>query len=429
MHAWSIAFGTLLSLAASPALATSTIHLTNGSAFDAELRELTAGLLITQTPQGPVYLPTELVERIEHPESVMQNFERRQRQTDDTSPESLLELAQWCRPRGLLFEARALEQQAFTADPLRVETRRAMGQIRIGSLWVDAMANTRTPRRDEASQEENERRLVTAIQVYWERTLRQVAQRYFLGQRRDIEAGTEQLRSITDPLAIAPMFQLLSSSRRTELRLAIIDAFAAFDDPETTDYLVVAAVEDVDETVRSRALRWLAERNDPAAVDTLRRALQTEQDPVIRNAATALARLEAREAIPDLIAALAAERERTIEAPTRVSAGYLPTYYVRVTPLRAGFSSVLLSRGDFRLSSRNYWPRRPDASIGYLYARGSDEPVFIERSVTVFYTEVREALVSLTGEDFGFDEEAWSDWFRRQNPQPLEPPAPAPEDE
>ena len=36
--------------------------------------------------------------------------------------------------------------------------------------------------------------------------------------------------------------------------------------------------------------------------------------------------------------------------------------------------------------------------------------------VPVYHTAVRDALRDLTGEDFGFDQKAWTDWHEQQRP-------------
>jgi hypothetical protein len=39
-----------------------------------------------------------------------------------------------------------------------------------------------------------------------------------------------------------------------------------------------------------------------------------------------------------------------------------------------------------------------------------------ERDVTVYRSEVLDALRLITGEDFGFDEAAWRRWYEEQKP-------------
>jgi hypothetical protein len=123
--------------------------------------------------------------------------------------------------------------------------------------------------------------------------------------------------------------------------------------------------------------------------------------------------LHAVEAVPDLANVLRVQRVRAVSVP--------------VIRYFSGFSQAFTSQSQISLGSSSV-PYTP--SIGVLVpgtipvggtasaagpnvlAPGVVDTVTELRDVTVFRTEVMEALKQITGENFGFDEAAWRHWYQ-----------------
>ncbi|MBN2447715.1 MAG: HEAT repeat domain-containing protein [Phycisphaerae bacterium] len=410
----------MLLLATASASAT-IIHLNSGGALEGELLDADEAGLLLRGPVGELVLPRADVASIEYPPSLYERYQRQQRQSEATA-DGQVALAAWCKPRGLLVEWHSHLLDALRLDPDCAEARAELGFIRVGSAWVDGRgALLHQPGDDDdaghaETPDVNTARLEGAVRVQWERTIRDLVRVYFATRREEqYAAGREELARITDPLALGPIFRVLTSTRRVEARAALIDALSRFQGEEASDYLVVAALEDADETIRAQAIGHLAQRHDDHAVDVLRKALADDDERLIRAAASALGAVGAKAAIPDLIERLTDERKRLVEEPDRGAFVYLPLRYRQRIYFGEGWGTIGYGYSGLNLVTQGSFPVLPDATIGYYYG-ARREPTLRRKEVTVYYTEVRDALKQLTGKDFGFDKEAWSTWYQAQQP-------------
>jgi len=119
---------------------------------------------------------------------------------------------------------------------------------------------------------------------------------------------------------------------------------------------------------------------------------------LIRRAAEALGTLRAPEAVLDLIVVLKARRVKHATVSAAQYFGKLPIAFgVRYT--KVGTAQV---------------PVDPRVAVPYPDAMLEEQRPRME--VTVFRTEVLEALREITGQDFGFDEGDWSRWYEEHKP-------------
>lgn len=175
-----------------------------------------------------------------------------------------------------------------------------------------------------------------------------------------------------------------------------------FQTDESTLNLTVIALVEPDESLRRDAVTQLVRREDPRVVAQLRKALQSNSDALIRNAAVALGRLKAMTAVPELIDSLKVQRRKLTEVTVRRYFGAMESDFGRDT-------TVTLPRG-------NRVRYVPTIGLGAAGAFVSSETEMQMQDVTVFRTEVQQALVAITGENFGFEEAAWRRWYQERKP-------------
>lgn len=394
-------------LFALPAALADVIHLKNGGVVEGDILERTETTYRVRTSVGTVSLPVDAVERIEPRESPLVEYARRKAQAADT-PADQTALAEWCESVGLGAERRRHLQRAIELDPDYEPARLALGFVRIGGLWVDgrapekpspASAPASAPAASRPADSEEDARLVAAVQSDWFRRIRAIRSNLLEGSsERLLAEGRRRILEIRDPLAILPLTRVLSTGPRAA-REVLVEALAQFPQDEATLNLAVLALLDDDEGVRRRALTELLRRQDPRVIPQFREALYTNSDKLIRRAAIALGTLQAAAAIPDLIDVLTAQRRRIVEVPV-----YIASY-------ERSFDTISsISLGG--LTSVRYRP-----SIGVVFNPSVfADTALAERDVTVFRTEVLEALKAITGQNFGFDAAAWRRWYEEQNP-------------
>jgi hypothetical protein len=216
--------------------------------------------------------------------------------------------------------------------------------------------------------------------------------------------GRKRVLAMNDPLAIGPLTRLLSDGDE-RCRLLLVEALGRFDDDEATMNLVVVALLDPAESVRRKAAEALLKGNDPRVVSDLRSALQSDEDFVVRNAAVALGMLRGRDAAPDLIGLLSYQRKVSYTVPreallTTIEGNYIAGYRAKVARGVAQVEPIIGVIGSGSAISR--------------------APITVRLTQTVYRTEVQEALIAITGQNFGFDHDKWLQWLA-QNAPPTNP--------
>jgi hypothetical protein len=209
--------------------------------------------------------------------------------------------------------------------------------------------------------------------------------------------GRRQILTIRDPFALPALTGVLSRGG-VSIRLLLVESLERFEQDEATMNLLVMALLDPSSRVRRAAAESLARRKDERVVGALRQALASEKEPTIRRAATALGVIRARAAVPDLINVLSTETLGVV----RVSE---PVYLDTVLTTFGG--SVGYPHGQTVIL---YQP----AAIGCIGPGGIIGTVdeYEVQPVDVNRTEVQEALIAITGRNYGFDRGDWLAWWR-----------------
>ncbi len=374
-------------------------HLARGGTIEGMLLAEENGQYTIRTTIGTVRIAAADVERIERAPTVFEEYEQRAGQAGDT-PAAQVALATWCAGRGLRAERTRHLQRAIELDPDCAAARRALGFVKVGTLWVDGR-RVAADRKDEPQPEAEPEpeRLARAIQGQWFQRIRAIKSAQLDSQLERLNReGREKILEIRDPLAIYPLATVLGGGGPACRRL-LVESLAQFPEDEATMNLALLALLDPVPEIRNQALEVVAARQDPRVIAQYRAALRAGDDAIQTRAAAGLGALEAREAVPDLIAALTTVRNKWVEMPVRTYIGSWPQVFTRT-------SGVTLSSGvcvGCRPRVGVYTTGNvvaPDVKNEWRYGQ-----------VTVYRTEVLEALRRITGQDFGFDRSRWQRWY------------------
>ncbi|MEP0845601.1 MAG: HEAT repeat domain-containing protein [Phycisphaerae bacterium] len=389
----------------SPLAVGDVLHLRSGGTVEGEILEQTEIVYRLRTSLGIVSVPVAAVLRVDPAPSPFAEYDRRREQTPD-SPEGQYSLAQWCDSVGMRAEKRKHLLRVIELDPEHAGARGALGYVRINGLWVDGRAAEKSAASqpvasEPASAPADPAKLIAQVQNDWTRRIRAIRMNMLdTGSPRIAADGRKRILEIHDPLAILPLTRVLSDGGRYS-RETLVLALSQFPQDEATLNLAAMALADPDEQIRRAVLSELLRRNDPRVIPQFREALLTDSDKLIRRAAIALGKLNAEAAVLDLVEVLTTQRRKVVEVPASV-------YFDACAQKYQSGSSISL--GGF--SNVRYRP-----SIGVAFNPGAFAATTLEeRDVTVFRTEVLEALRAITGKDFGFDAEAWRRWYEEQAP-------------
>jgi len=393
----------LAGLAAAGVVRGDQLFLSQGGSIEGQVIEETADALRVRTATGEVDVPTLIVVRRERGPSRFEAYLALR----DASPLSLerhLELARWCGDQRFEELALAHAREALSLDPTHEEARQMAGFVRLGDVWLDASIDGRT-----GAVVQRDRRIVEQLVNGWHRRVRAIHDDFLTGTRResrDVPTGRQMLAALRSPLAIPAACRFLYADA-PEVRRILTEYLGGFDEDLASLNLVAIALLDDDADVRSAAAAAIKRRHDARNVDVFRTALRCDVDEIVRRAAIVLGRLGDRAAVADLIDALPTDASATSRLTLRAVFDAAAAAFGR--PVSVPLSDTTLPyAGGIALPD---FSRTLEAAAARAAA-----PTGRHRS------EVQEALIAITGENFGFDVRAWKDWLRRHPPIPAVTP-------
>lgn len=367
------------------------LYLSDGGMIEGKVIADEQGVLRVAMIAGALELPSGLVTRRVRERSRFEEYEAL-RDAQPLDAASHTALARWCRDHGFATAQRDHAMAAVRLDPMDGEARSLAGYVRLSDLWLSvADPSAASPRAEDV-------RLMERIVAGWRQRVRALRESYLEARletaTRNSDMGRSQLLAIRSPLAVAPAVAALTDAQpRTRILLA--DLLGQIECDAARLNLLAMTLLDEDGTVREAASLALRRADDGRAVGALRAALRCRTDDVVRRAATALGQQADMAAFDDLVSALsttafAQERLSLSEVLTGAAQAYAEPYSV---PL------------DDRLIA---WPSKvacPD------WARRVDRiETDAEPPASKFRSQAQEALIELTGQNFGFDETAWRAW-------------------
>lgn len=246
-------------------------------------------------------------------------------------------------------------------DPARshAESMAAMGLVRRDGAW-------RTPQEIELLERSSRE---AAARREWTKKLERL--------RRDAARGSaaaiEQIREVSDPLAVPALVAALHADSDVRMRGLYVEALSRIRGGEALAALVLTALDHADPETRIAAVERLAALGPPVAAPALVAALGSPDNARVNRAAEALGRLGEPSAVAALIASLETKH--------------------------------VVMRGDGAApgsTSATFTPAGGGLSMG-----GGPKPV----TVSMRNDRVLEALVALTGQNFSWDAPAWRRWL------------------
>ncbi|MBI5765591.1 MAG: HEAT repeat domain-containing protein [Planctomycetes bacterium] len=382
-----------------------TVHLQGGYTIEADRVELRGDVYRITSRSGTHDIEKERVLKIEPGPTQSDEYERELKKHADSAA-GHFELACWCDYKGMKSEQLKHLKRVIELDPDHADARKALGYVRQGKDWVKAKsAKTLSDEERENRRKAKEQDAIIRKKLAeWHVKIQAIKSGRLDASRNDASRkqfadGRAQIMGIRDPFAIGPLAEVLSRGD-VPTRQLLVEALARFEQDEAVMNLIVLALLDPDAGVRASAGDALAARKDLRIADAVRRAMYSEREGTIRHAAVALGRLKAMEAVPDLVSMLSTERvgvERVSDAI------YLDSIiYVFGRPVGYSYGGSYLIYQPNGIGCMG-----PGALVGAV----DHYEVAIK---SVYRTEVQEALIAITGQNFGFDRDAWMDWWDKR---------------
>lgn len=303
-------------------------------------------------------------------------------------------LAEWCGEHKLRAQREVHLRRVIELDPNHVDARRALGYAKYGNQWK-TLEEAKTERGlildrgewilPQEKQAREEKREVEAAERAWVPKLRRM-----IAAANDSDSR-DALATISDPVAVVALGDAMKRESRDEVRILLVQSLGRIGNAGAIRILADCAMEDQVAEVRHECLQQLKRNPAASSGDHFVGFLRNKDNAVVNRAGEALKYVGGPSAISPLINALVTTHKRIVMPPKP----------------NASFDN----RGGTNLSA-------------------GGGPVEVKYQVE--NRAVLEALVALTGVNFGFDEKAWSRWHaahRREgntNTRRDEDPAAAP---
>ena len=290
-------------------------------------------------------------------------------------------LAEWCRENTLLAEREVHLERILELDPDHEKARRALGYFKRDGKWT---TEEEVRKRDgfvrrggrwvlpQEVEIEQERKEVKVARGEWMKKLSQW--RDWIGTNRTMLAY-QNIQKIDDPFAIPALAAALRDDPDDQTRLLCIEALARIGTPLAKEGLAISALADPVPEVRLTCLDFLKEGKSAEVVGYFIDRLRSKNNGEVNLAAAALRHLEDPTAIGPLVDAL------------------VTVHKFRVSSKNPGQISTTFGTGG-------------GGSPGGLAVGGGPKIVaqhFRNQAVL-------DALVSITGVNFGFDVARWKAW-------------------
>lgn len=337
-------------------------------------------------------------------------------QTIEDTLEDHWALAEWCRENVLSEQRKAHLERVLDFDPEHKPAHYGLGHTLQEGEWLT---------KEEVEERKREEGLVKFNGKYvpisqLEKLQAQHAQskaekewaakiglwlKWAMGTQQDQAAvGLNNLKGIRQDEAIPGLIQVLSKHDNAEVRNLFVEIVAQIRSSRSAFPLATYAVrEDVTE-IRRRALAAIRQEHQEVAQGVFIKALRDKNNTVVRRAAVALARVGDIRAVNPLIQSLVTRHSFKVRvAVPTVSMrtnGSFGTPYNLPPDLLAGIAA-----GQF-----------PYGVIINLPAENVVTKV-VPISLAIENDEVLAALQKMTGQNYGFDENAWTRWWNLERHQ------------
>jgi len=315
-------------------------------------------------------------------------------------------LGQWCRANGLPEEAILQFEYCLRLDPGHARAHLALGHTRHEGKWVtkeQMRARGFEKYKDRWLSREEAERLKQAdlkqrLEAEWSARIQRLKSQVTHPLVSLRSKAEKQLLEISDPAAFPAIVRLLEDYH-PRVRWLALELANRHRIPEAAPALAKLTLQDSEPRLRDAARVTLLDIKDDEALKALIEGLRHRESAVRHRACIALGQFRDMRAVPFLISSIkelflvsADQEEKPAPVSTRRS---LPAEEASGLP-------PLVYHSLFDRLTKNIWT-------------GNQDPD--KKLVVRINQDAVDALRAITGEDFGDDEDAWQDWWRKEGEQ------------
>jgi hypothetical protein len=346
-----------------------------------------ASYVINLASGGQITLAASLVDSVQPVRPELAEYEKTRRHAPDTVA-GQLQMAQWCKEHDLPAQRKTHLERVLQLDPDQADARKILGYRRYKSEWMTldeemtakgyVKVGDRWLTQPAAELQENQTKQRKA-ETEW---VRKISHWQGLLGGRSAEEGKKQLLAINDPMAVYGLNERLVKhpDSRMDVRLIFVEVLGRLDHPAARRSLAICAIDDGVAEVRLSCLDALEKQTDDAVRQYFERRMRDKHttNEVINRAGVALGRIKDPKSIETLIQYLVTQHDEVI--PPAGGPGAMTTGFNK----NGGGGGISMNQ----------------------------KPTIVRH--TLQNQGVLDALINITGQNFGFDWVAWNNWYRNQ---------------
>lgn len=396
------------------------IRLLSGGELRGELIEDPATAPESDTIQiatvwgSTVSVAREEIDFVERRSLLIEEYVTRSRDVDGTI-ESHWELANWCREHLLRAQRAEQLELILELDPEHAEARRILGYTKQNGRWMtrdQLMASRGYVKHKGKYITRQELDLLEKTQaerdaeIAWYPKVR-LWFAWLTGRdnRRRAEA-LEQFKTLSDPDAVPAMATVMEDHESESVRHLFVTVLGQLPGPKPVGPLVSRLLHDSSEKVREAAFHGIGGDQYEAALPALVKALDDDQNPVIRRAAVALGIIGDERVIPPLIGALVTSHRYKVAVPSGNAISFGTTSSGAVGTVSPG--QVTLPP---QVEAAARTGQLPYGAVVVPHPLTPNLKRQATVKVDIKNAEVLVALQRLTGENYGYNVRDWELWW------------------
>lgn len=351
----------------------------------------------------------EEVESLIRRRPIAEEYETQRRAAPDTV-DGNWEVAKWCREKSLTNERAVHLRRVIEFDPEHVAAHRALGHVHDRGRWVtrDEMLAARGYVKhkgkhvlpQELERTHQKERFTEAERTWFKRV--KLWQGWLLSERTEQQsAARTRLTGIRESEAIAALVSSFRDAPDEEHRLLLVKVLSLIEDNRALRPLVAQSVIDESHKVRDAAINAVRRKDVTKAIPIYLRALKDGANSIVNRAGTALGQLGDERVIPSLIESLITRHEYSALVRDENAQTFTDDDAKGVIAILAPSGAV---KGEFRQSPAPL--PNSESAIG-----DDDEFVKVDIARDDENPGVLAALNLLTDRNFGYDAQAWREWY------------------
>jgi hypothetical protein len=383
-------------------------------------------LLICEVGKTPMVIRKDQVVQVTPEKSILDDYVVLL-EKDRATAEAEYQLGVWCDEHNLKDLAQVHYDLTVKRDSTFDAAHQKLGHVQMNGRWLvgdeikEAQGLVKYQGRWMTPEERERRESLAskaAVNSTWAKKIRLLRENYLSPIPARSQEAERKLLAIDQTIAIGPVLKILGEDPLPAIRAMGSKVLGGIPGNEASNGLVGRFLIEEDESVRQVTMNELGKRDPAEIVPMLVRALRSTSHLIVNRAGWGLGNLNAQAMVPKLIPALTTIEQEVVIVDAAAGGnagvgggggtgfGVTNRAIPYLTPPAVGPGGVAYGASSVPSTALG-------TGNGFALGSGGNNPMPVPKLVPIQYRneEVLNALVKLTGMNFGYDMNSWKQWL------------------